>query len=71
MKLYPAIDLRDGNCVGLYQGGYDQQTAYGDDPVAQAQAFVAEGAEVVHVVDLDAAKSGEPTNRPVDRKSVV
>ncbi len=65
MKLYPAIDLRDGNCVRLYQGDYDQQTTYGDDPVAQAKAFVAEGAEIVHVVDLDAAKSGEPTNRPV------
>lgn len=65
MKLYPAIDLRDGNCVRLYQGDYDRQTTYGDDPVAQAAAFVAEGAEIVHVVDLDAAKTGEPTNRPV------
>lgn len=65
MKLYPAIDLRDGNCVRLYQGDYDQQTTYGDDPVAQAKAFTAEGAEIVHVVDLDAARTGEPTNRPV------
>ncbi|MEM7324634.1 MAG: 1-(5-phosphoribosyl)-5-[(5-phosphoribosylamino)methylideneamino]imidazole-4-carboxamide isomerase [Actinomycetota bacterium] len=65
MKLYPAIDLRGGKCVRLYQGDYDRQTTYGDDPVAQAAAFVDEGAEIVHVVDLDAAKSGEPTNRPV------
>lgn len=65
MQLYPAIDLRDGQCVRLYQGDYDQQTTYSDDPVAQAKAFVAEGAEVVHVVDLDAAKTGEPRNRPV------
>ena len=65
MMLYPAIDLRDGSCVRLYQGDYDQQTTYGDDPVAQARAFADEGAEIVHVVDLDAAKSGEPTNRPV------
>lgn len=65
MKLYPAIDLRNGRCVRLYQGDYDQQTTYGDDPVAQAKAFVAEGAEIIHVVDLDAAKTGEPTNRPV------
>ncbi len=65
MKLYPAIDLRDGHCVRLYQGDYDQQTTYGDDPVAQALAFTAEGAEIVHVVDLDAARTGEPTNRPV------
>lgn len=63
MKLYPAIDLKDGQCVRLYQGDYDQKTVYGDNPVAQAKAFVAEGAEVLHLVDLDAAKTGEPTNR--------
>lgn len=65
MKLFPAIDLRGGRCVRLYQGDYNRQTVYGDDPVAQAEAFVAEGAEVVHVVDLDAALTGEPVNRPV------
>ncbi|MGH1489313.1 MAG: 1-(5-phosphoribosyl)-5-[(5-phosphoribosylamino)methylideneamino]imidazole-4-carboxamide isomerase [Acidimicrobiales bacterium] len=65
MKLYPAIDLRDGQCVRLYQGDYDKQTTYGDNPVAQAEAFIAEGASVLHVVDLDAARTGEPTNRPV------
>ncbi len=65
MKLFPAIDLRRGRCVRLYQGDYDRQTVYGDDPVAQAEAFVAEGAEVVHVVDLDAALTGEPVNRPI------
>lgn len=65
MKLFPAIDLRGGACVRLYQGDYDRQTVYGDDPVAQAEAFVAEGAEVVHVVDLDAALTGEPVNRRV------
>lgn len=65
MKLYPAIDLREGRCVRLYQGDYDRQTTYGDDPVAQAKAFIAEGAAILHVVDLDAAKTGEPTNRPV------
>ena len=63
MKLYPAIDLRDGKCVRLYQGDYDRQTTYGDDPVAQAKAFISEGASVLHVVDLDAALTGEPTNR--------
>ncbi|MDH3296549.1 MAG: 1-(5-phosphoribosyl)-5-[(5-phosphoribosylamino)methylideneamino]imidazole-4-carboxamide isomerase [Acidimicrobiia bacterium] len=65
MKLYPAIDLRGGNCVRLYQGDYARETVYGHDPLAQASAFVAEGAEVVHVVDLDAALTGEATNRSV------
>ena len=65
MELFPAIDLLDGRCVRLYQGDYDRDTVYGDDPVAQAQAFAAEGASWIHVVDLDAARSGEPLNRPV------
>jgi len=65
MMFYPAIDLRNGRCVRLYQGDYGQETVYNDDPVAQAKAFVADGAEIVHVVDLDAALTGEPTNRPV------
>jgi len=65
MDLYPAIDLLGGRCVRLYQGDYDQETVYGDDPVAQALAFEAEGAPWIHVVDLDAARSGEPVNRSV------
>ena len=63
MKLFPAIDLLDGQCVRLYQGDYDRSTVYGDDPVAQAKAFAAEGAPWVHVVDLDAARTGDPRNR--------
>ncbi|HKH05444.1 MAG TPA: 1-(5-phosphoribosyl)-5-[(5-phosphoribosylamino)methylideneamino]imidazole-4-carboxamide isomerase [Acidimicrobiales bacterium] len=65
MDLFPAIDLRDGRCVRLYQGDYGRETVYGDDPVAQARAFAAGGASWVHVVDLDAARTGEPRNRPV------
>lgn len=65
MDLYPAIDLRGGRCVRLYQGDYGQETVYGDDPVAQAQAFEAAGAPWIHVVDLDAARSGVPVNRKV------
>ena len=65
MDLYPAIDLLDGRCVRLYQGDYDRSTVYGDDPVAQALAFQAEGAPWVHVVDLDAARTGVPRNRDV------
>ena len=62
MDLYPAIDLRDGRCVRLYQGDYARETVYADDPVAQARAFAAEGAPWIHVVDLDAARTGEPRN---------
>lgn len=62
MKLYPAIDIRDGNCVRLYQGDYDRETVYGDNPADQAQAFAAEGAAWIHCVDLDAARSGDQQN---------
>ncbi len=62
MKLYPAIDIRDGNCVRLYQGDYDRETVYGDDPAEQAAAFAAEGAPWIHCVDLDAARSGDQKN---------
>ena len=61
--LYPAIDLRGGRCVRLRQGDYAVETVYGDDPVAQALAFADAGAEWIHVVDLDAALTGEPANR--------
>ena len=64
VELYPAIDLRGGRCVRLYQGDYDRETVYADDPVGQAGRFVAAGASWVHVVDLDAARSGEPVNAP-------
>jgi len=65
IDLYPAIDLRGGRCVRLYQGDYDRETHYGDDPVSQARAFADAGAPWIHVVDLDAARSGEATNREV------
>jgi phosphoribosylformimino-5-aminoimidazole carboxamide ribotide isomerase len=65
IDLYPAIDLRGGRCVRLYQGDYDRETHYGDDPVAQARAFADAGAPWIHVVDLDAARSGAATNRDV------
>ncbi len=65
MILFPAIDLRAGNAVRLYQGDYGRETVYGSDPVAQALAFTADGAEWLHVVDLDAAKTGDPVNRRV------
>jgi phosphoribosylformimino-5-aminoimidazole carboxamide ribotide isomerase len=65
MDLYPAIDIRGGRCVRLHQGDYGRETVYGDDPVAQARRFEAAGAPWLHVVDLDAARTGVPENRPV------
>ena len=65
MELYPAIDLRDGRCVRLRQGDYSQETVYGGDPVAIAQEFEEDGARWIHVVDLDAARTGRPENRDV------
>jgi phosphoribosylformimino-5-aminoimidazole carboxamide ribotide isomerase len=65
VDLYPAIDLRGGRAVRLLRGDYDRETVYGDDPVALAVAFADAGASWIHVVDLDAARSGDPVNRPV------
>ncbi|MCP5087148.1 MAG: 1-(5-phosphoribosyl)-5-[(5-phosphoribosylamino)methylideneamino]imidazole-4-carboxamide isomerase [Rhodobacteraceae bacterium] len=62
MILYPAIDLKDGNCVRLYKGEMDQATVFNDDPAAQAQAFVDQGCEWLHLVDLNGAFAGEPVN---------
>jgi phosphoribosylformimino-5-aminoimidazole carboxamide ribotide isomerase len=62
MQLIPAIDLKDGRCVRLYQGDFDQTTVYGDDPVAMARRWADLGATRLHVVDLDGARSGRPTN---------
>jgi len=62
MDLYPAIDIRDGAAVRLTQGDFDRQSDYGD-PVALAGRFVAAGAPWLHVVDLDAARTGVPVNR--------
>ena len=65
MEFFPAIDLRAGRCVRLVEGDFGQETVYGDDPVAVAESFVAAGARWIHVVDLDAARTGDPINRPV------
>jgi phosphoribosylformimino-5-aminoimidazole carboxamide ribotide isomerase len=65
VELYPAIDVRGGNVVRLRTGDYADETVYGDDPVAVARSFADAGASWIHVVDLDAARSGDPVNRPV------
>lgn len=60
--IYPAIDIRDGKCVRLFQGDYNQETIYGDSPFDMAEQFVKQGANWIHMVDLDGAKAGERVN---------
>jgi phosphoribosylformimino-5-aminoimidazole carboxamide ribotide isomerase len=62
LTIYPAIDMRGGNCVRLLQGDYDQETVYGNSPFDMAQGFAADGAEWIHMVDLDGAKDGKRVN---------
>ncbi len=62
MILYPAIDLKDGQCVRLYKGEMDQATVFNDNPAAQARAFEDAGCEYLHLVDLNGAFAGTPVN---------
>ena len=68
MILYPAIDIRGGQAVRLLQGDYERETAYDADPVDAARRWAGEGAEFLHVVDLDGAKAGEPRNLEAVRR---
>lgn len=61
MELWPAIDLRGGKCVRLLQGDYARETVFGEDPVAMARGFVDGGASRLHIVDLDGARDGLPS----------
>jgi phosphoribosylformimino-5-aminoimidazole carboxamide ribotide isomerase len=63
--VYPALDIREGRVVRLRQGDYAQETHYGDDPLPRAQAFAAQGARWMHLVDLDAARAGGYTLAPL------
>ncbi|SDZ34641.1 phosphoribosylformimino-5-aminoimidazole carboxamide ribotide isomerase [Evansella caseinilytica] len=63
--LYPAIDIRGGKCVRLIQGDYNKETVYGESPLDMAESFVNQGADWVHLVDLDGAKQGYPVNRDI------
>ena len=67
MDILPAIDLRGGKVVRLARGDYDLQTTYHDDPVEVARQFIAAGAKWIHMVDLDAARSGRPANHQAVR----
>ncbi|PIC74911.1 1-(5-phosphoribosyl)-5-[(5-phosphoribosylamino)methylideneamino]imidazole-4-carboxamide isomerase [Sporosarcina sp. P26b] len=63
MILFPAIDIRDGKCVRLIQGDYAQEIIYNDSPTNMAQEWQSQGAEYIHVVDLDGAKTGNSANK--------
>jgi len=65
MEIIPAIDLRDGKCVRLYQGDYNQQTIFDEEPAAVALRWYSQGAQWLHIVDLDGANAGEPRNMVV------
>jgi len=62
VDIWPAIDLRGGKCVRLQQGDYDRETVFGEDPAAMARHWVDLGAECLHLVDLDGARFGRPSN---------
>ena len=63
MILFPAIDIQGGKCVRLLQGQFDQATTYADDPITVAERWKAEGAQWLHIVDLDGARTGVPSSR--------
>ena len=65
MEIIPAVDIRGGKCVRLYQGDYKQETVFDDDPVTAALTWYSQGARWLHVVDLDGAVAGEPRNMEV------
>jgi phosphoribosylformimino-5-aminoimidazole carboxamide ribotide isomerase len=65
MQILPAIDIRGGQCVRLRQGDYNQETVFGDDPLAMARKWAEAGATRLHLVDLDGAKAGQPVNHEI------
>lgn len=71
MKLYPAIDLKDGNCVRLLQGDYNEVTIYGSSPAEMAKKWESLGGTYLHIVDLDGAKEGKGINDAAIRQIVA
>jgi phosphoribosylformimino-5-aminoimidazole carboxamide ribotide isomerase len=65
MEIIPAVDIRGGKCVRLYQGNYNQETVFDEDPVTAALTWYSQGARWLHIVDLDGAVAGEPQNMEV------
>jgi len=62
MQIIPAIDIKNGKCVRLFQGDYDKETIYSSNPIEIALKWKNQGAKMIHIVDLDGAKSGKPEN---------
>ena len=71
MELWPAIDLRGGQCVRLLQGDYARETVFGSDPIEMVQRFVSQGARRLHIVDLDGAKAGAPIQAAIIGRMVA
>ena len=71
MKIFPAIDLFDGKAVRLFKGDYNQMTVYSDNPVEVALDFKRQGAEFMHLVDLEGAKTGDTPNVETIKKIVA
>ncbi len=65
MLIIPAVDIKGGKCVRLFQGDYEQETVYGEDPLAMAKRWINEGAPFLHLVDLDGARAGFPVNKVI------
>ncbi len=70
MNVIPAIDLREGTCVRLYQGDFKRQTIYSEEPVSLAQEYETMGFDALHIVDLDGARSGQQQNQEIIREII-
>ena len=70
MKIIPAIDIRNGKCVRLIKGDYEQETIYSSDPIAMAKKWELQGAQMLHIVDLDGAKEGRVINGSIINKII-
>src|SRR5690625_106462 len=68
MIIFPAIDILNGKCVRLIQGDYNRESIYSDSPVQMAKEWEEKGAEFIHIVDLNGAKTGESINQSVIKK---
>ncbi len=68
IEIIPAVDIKGGQCVRLYQGDYEQETVFSDDPLEVALKWQAKGAPRLHIVDLDGAAAGELRNRDIIRE---